>query len=366
MAVVITLGESPDAAGASKCVARVAAVAAAATMLAVALFPVAALAHGPVAPVASSYLAKITAVPEGLTAKVIDADQSMWLQVRPSATTVVLVLDYRGAPYLRFSGSGVAVNEESEMYYLNQNPSVSPPGGLTRTTAPKWQAVTGAHAFTWRDGRLGALATVAVSPGTTDVGRWRIPLRVAGALTAISGDLLYAPNPSIVWFWPILVVILCVLAAWRVRRPSLDRMVGRVLAVAALVAIAVGGVGRGLYGRPTVSISQLVFVAVLLAFVTSSLIWVQRVGAGWFSLLLVSIAALWEDLEVFPVLLHGYVLMVVPAFVGRAAAVACIACTAGLFPLSLRLGDRTPDAPPFRLPGAAVELADGDVDAVSA
>lgn len=364
MAVVMTLGESPDAAGASTCVARVAAVAVAATLLAVALFPAAALAHGPVAPVASSYLAKITRVPEGLTAKVIDADQSMWLQVRPSATTVVL--DYRGAPYLRFSGSGVAVNEESEMYYLNQNPSVSPPGGLTRTTPPKWQAVTDAHAFTWRDGRLGALATVVVPPGTTDVGAWRIPLRVAGALTAISGDLLYAPNPSIVWFWPILVVILCVLAAWRVRRPTLDRTVGRVLAVAALVAIAVGGVGRGLYGRPTVSSGQLVFVAVLLAFVTSLLIWVHRADAGWFSLLLVSIAALWEDLEVFPVLLHGYVLMVVPAFVGRAAAVTCIACTAGLFPLSLRLGDRTPDAPPWRQPRAAVELADGDVDTVSA
>ena len=32
------------------------------------------------------------------------------------------MLDYRGVPYLRFTRSGVAVNENSEMYYLNQTP----------------------------------------------------------------------------------------------------------------------------------------------------------------------------------------------------------------------------------------------------
>ncbi|MBV9803987.1 MAG: hypothetical protein JO130_12375, partial [Solirubrobacterales bacterium] len=71
-------------------------------------------AHGPVAPVASSYFAKALQVPPGLDAKVIDGDLRMWLRVPPQDT--VVVLDYRGAPYLRFSNSGVAVNHNSAMY----------------------------------------------------------------------------------------------------------------------------------------------------------------------------------------------------------------------------------------------------------
>src|SRR5579863_6534311 len=155
MAVVMTMGESPDAAGPPKCMARVrrrrAALAAATALLAVAIFPAAALGHGPVAPVASSYRATIRRVPAGIAAQVVDADQRMWLRV--GANETVVVLDYRGAPYLRFSRAGVAVNEESEMYFLNQNPSVSAPGGLTRSTPPRWHAVTGARAYGWHDGR---------------------------------------------------------------------------------------------------------------------------------------------------------------------------------------------------------------------
>ena len=64
-----------------------------------AAIPGAAAAHGPVAPVASSYLARVDALPAGLDAKVIDGDQRIWLRA-PSRETVI-VLDYRGAPYLR-------------------------------------------------------------------------------------------------------------------------------------------------------------------------------------------------------------------------------------------------------------------------
>jgi hypothetical protein len=78
----------------------------------VATVPATAQAHGPVAPVASSYLAKIGRAPAGLDARVVDGDQRMWLRV-PSSETVVVV-DYRGAPYLRFSAAGVEVNQNPE------------------------------------------------------------------------------------------------------------------------------------------------------------------------------------------------------------------------------------------------------------
>src|ERR1035437_3007029 len=74
--------------------------------------PCAAQAHGPVAPIASSYLAKVGELPAGLDAQVIDGDQRMSLRVSPGATAVVL--DYRGAGYLRFPRSGVDVNRSEE------------------------------------------------------------------------------------------------------------------------------------------------------------------------------------------------------------------------------------------------------------
>jgi hypothetical protein len=70
--------------------------------------PAAAAAHGPVNPAASRYLATVRQVPPGVEAKVVDGDQRMWLDVAPAQT--VVVHDYRGAPYLRFSKRGVEVN----------------------------------------------------------------------------------------------------------------------------------------------------------------------------------------------------------------------------------------------------------------
>ena len=64
-------------------------------------------------------------------AKVIDGDQRLWLRADPGHT--VVVLDYQGAPYLRFSRRGVAVNRASAMYYLNQVPAQTPPA----TTGPR-------------------------------------------------------------------------------------------------------------------------------------------------------------------------------------------------------------------------------------
>ena len=127
------------------------------------LLPSVAAAHGPVAPVATSFQARVSDVPPGVDAKVIDGDLRMWLRVEPSQT--VVVLDYRGAPYLRFSRSGVAVNRSSAMFFLNQTPAEVPPSNLRPTTAPSWSQVSGGHAYEWHDGRLHALATVAIAPG---------------------------------------------------------------------------------------------------------------------------------------------------------------------------------------------------------
>lgn len=301
-------------------------------------FPAGAEAHGPVAPSALDYLARVRSLPSGLEAKVVDGDQRMWLRVPVSET--VVVLDYRGAPYLRFSRSGVEVNHNSATYYLNQTPfALKPPANLGPRTPPRWATVSGGHEYGWHDGRLHALASVARPGGASFVGTWRVPVLLDGRPLAISGGLWHADPPSIVWFWPIAVLLLCVLAAWRVRRPVLDRWTARLLGLAALGAIAAAAVGRGLHGRPAVSVVQLVELAIVLAFVAWALFRVVFQRPGFFTYSAIAIVALWEGIELIPTLRNGFVLIALPAFVARAAAVVGLGSAVALFLMVFRLHD---------------------------
>ncbi len=298
----------------------------------------AAEAHGPIDPAASSYEAHISSLPAGMQARVIDGDLRMWLKVDPGPT--VVVLDYTGAPYLRFSRTGIEVNQNSAMYYLNQVPPQTPPTRLGASTPVHWSQVSSGHQYGWHDGRLHALASVALAPGATYVGHWTIPLRVDGAPAAIAGGLFHAPNPSLVWFWPILVVLACVFAAARVGRPELDRRLARGLGLVALVAFLVVAAGQQLHGRPTVSVGQLVMLAVEVAFAAWALRRLALGRHGWFTFFLIAVAAIWEGASSITVLLDGYVLLALPAFLARAAVVTCLATGIGLLPLIFRMAER--------------------------
>jgi hypothetical protein len=306
-------------------------------LLAMLLVPAAAAAHGPVNPPASSYLATIRQLPPGLGAKVVDGDLRLWLRVRPTLT--VVVLDYRGAPYLRFSRRGVQVNHNSSMYYLNQVPPQLIPANVSAHTQPRWIDVSAGHAYEWHDGRLHALAATALVPGSTYLGRWSIPLRIDGRPAVIAGGLTYAPNPSIVWFWPIVVTLACVLAGVRMRRPALDIRLARGLALAAIAAFIVAALGEQLHGRPNVSAGQLVVLTLLLAFAGWALRGLALGRHGWFGFFLIALAAVFEGATLIGVLLHGFVLIALPSFVARAAVVICLAAGVGLLPLIFRLGD---------------------------
>jgi hypothetical protein len=225
------------------------------------------------------------------------------------------------------------------MYYLNQTPAEIPPAGLGRSTPPAWVPVTGAHSYAWHEGRLHALAAVALSPGVSYVGRWRIPVRVDGRPSAISGGVWHAGAPSLVWFWPVIVLLACVLAGWRVRRPALDVLMARVLALAASCGLAVGGIGRELYGRPTVGPFQLTVAAAIAVFVVWGLTRAVRRVPGYFSMFVIAFATLWVGGLLTPTLLDGFVLMAIPAFLTRAATVVCLASGIALLVLVFRLAD---------------------------
>jgi hypothetical protein len=289
----------------------------------------AAAAHGPVAPVATDYLARVSGLPAGLDAKVVDGYVRMWLSVPPTAT--VEVLDYRGAPYLRFSRSGVEVNHNSEMYYLNQTPVAwTPPRSLSRSTPPNWKLATSGHAYEWHDGRLQALAGIALSPGAGYVGRWRIPIVVNGRRAGIDGGLWHRNHPSIVWLWPIVVIFACALGAWRMGSIGIGGGVTRGLALAALLAIGVVAIGRALHGRPSVAVTQWLELAAVAAFIAWALARTLAGKAGFFVHFAIASVAIWEGFNVLPTLFHGYVLIDLPAFIARSATVVCLGCGASL------------------------------------
>jgi hypothetical protein len=305
-----------------------------------ATLPAAASAHGPVAPVATSYLARISNLPAGVSAAVVDGYVRMWMKVRPGED--VVVLDYRGAPYLRFSRDGVQVNRNSEMFYLNLTPVPAvPPAGLTRTTRPSWAYVSTGHSYEWHDGRLQALASVALAPGTRYVGPWSIPLRDDGRAAALRGGLWHTPRPSLVWFWPIAVIVLCALAGCRVHDDRLDAVLARTLGVAAVLGAVVAGVGLELHGRPGVPIFNYFVLAAIILFVAWALRRLTGRPPGWLGYFTIAGVAIWEGVKLIPALLNHYVLIELTGGIARVSAVVSLGAGLALLPLVFRISAQT-------------------------
>ena len=156
------------------------------------------------------------------------------------------------------------------------------------------------------------------------------------ARSVIAGGLYYASGPSIVWFWPILVLIACTLAAVRLRREELDTRLARLLAMGALLAAIVAAVGRGLHGRPGVSVFQVFMFAVVGVFVGWAARQLMLHRETYFTFFAVACVAIWEGVNLLPTLWNGFVLAAVPAFAARAACVVGLGCGAGILIVSSR------------------------------
>ena len=144
-----------------------------------------------------------------------------------------------------------------------------------------------------------------IAPGTSYVGTWSIATLVNGRLSTISGSLWHSPNPSIVWFWPIVVLIACAFAGWRLRSARLDRRLTRVLAIVVLAAVGVGGAARQLYGRPGVPAVQVVLVAILVAFSLWGIARGLLGRAGFILHIITAGVAFWVGIELLPTLWHA-------------------------------------------------------------
>jgi len=306
-----------------------------------AVLPAGAAADGPVTPTATDYLARVTHAPAGIQAKVVDEYLNLWMRVPPKAH--VTVLDFGGGPWVRFTPAGVAVNHNSPEFYYSQIPVPAvAPKGLTRATPPDWVKVSSGHAYEWREGRLHALATIALAPGQSYVGQWRIPLTIGGHTATITGGIWHRGPPSIVWFWPILVLIACALAAWRVRSAELDRRLSRGIALLLLACVAIGMGGKYLHGSPGVSAGSVVLFLLTLAVLGAIAGRLLGGRAGGPLLILTAFVALWAGLTLLPVLTHGYALVALPLFLVRVIAAALLGGAISLTLFGVRALDRVP------------------------
>jgi len=323
---------------------RKAAVALATAFVAAFLMPATASAHvGRVPQAATNYLARISSIPAGLEARIVDGDQGIWMRAKPSLTVVVTGL--RGEPYLRFSSAGVAVNTRSATWFLNRVYPQVVPRGITASTPPEWKKLTSRHSWTWHDGRLHAAVLAAHPSGNAYLGRWVVPLAIDGHGTAIRGGLWQSASASLLWFWPLLLAAACIPALLKLREARLEAQVGAALVVLALVSSTVARLGRELYGRPTVSSWQFVLVgmtglfAVGLATLYSRREWRMLAGP------VIGIVAVYQGAVLVSTLRDGWVLAAVPAWLERTATALSLATGVALVVVSLTAGtsDRAAD-----------------------
>ena len=291
---------------------RTAVVTFAAMCALIAALPAWADAHGPVAPIATSHLARIASLPSGLAAKVIDGSRcATFVAACPGERDGFRPGLSRGALSAVLGRRGVAVNHNSPMYYLQTICSrKTSSSNLGPHTPPKWSSASAAHAYSWHDGRLHALAAVAIAPGTAYVGRWSIPVQVNGRPGPIAGGL---------WHAGLIICPLCgsgrsscsccrcsrqSASAW----PVLNLRLARLLSAGALVGISIAAAGTELHGRPAVSVLQAITLAVVWGFV----VWVSRrllLGrTRYFTWFAIAFVAIWEGAKLIPTLVNGFVL----------------------------------------------------------
>jgi hypothetical protein len=162
-----------------------------------------------------------------------------------------------------------------------------------------------------------------------------------------------------VWFWPIAILVLCVLAAWRLQDSRIDALVARIVAGLTLFGIILGAVGRNLHGRPGISgvgVVELAFITVLIVWTA----WrVLRGRAGALTFFIVAVVGLWEAISLIPTLFNGYVLLAVPPFLGRLATIICLGGPIALVWPAARIFRREHDDEP-------TEFADDEVASVAA
>ena len=149
-----------------------------------------------------STVTRVAPAVDGLTLTVLDYDDRLQLDNRTGKPLVIL--GYRGEPYLAFRDGHVYRNTRSPATYLNDDRfgQVSLPAEADAKAAPAWQEVGQRETYDWHDHRIHWMSTTlppkieAAKDKPQHVFDWTVPVTLNGKPLRISGSLDYTPPPS--------------------------------------------------------------------------------------------------------------------------------------------------------------------------
>jgi hypothetical protein len=138
------------------------------------------------------------ALATGITVEMIDYDDQV--RLRNNSGKQVIVEGYDGEPYARLEpDGGVFLNSSSPAFYLNQDRYATTPVGPTADPEadPVWVAEADDGTLTWFDKRShymgqGTPPAVVDPEQPQNLGKWEIPISVAGSPARLTGTLYWS------------------------------------------------------------------------------------------------------------------------------------------------------------------------------
>ncbi len=156
----------------------------------------------------SNYRTVVTAIrPAVPTMEVTVGIGGQWVRVTNQGAAEIMVVGYRGEPFLRLSQNRVQVNELSSTaaetgQTRGTQPSKDPAASENPAAAPRWVQLREGDSATWTDARLDAPADPARASGS-----WELPLIVDRQQVTVVGTRDRIPPPS-PWPWVGALVLL--------------------------------------------------------------------------------------------------------------------------------------------------------------
>ena len=296
--------------------------------------PGAASAHSGSNVIALDYEARLPAhgvVAPGVRARVIDGDRKLELSVSPART--VVVVGYGGEPFLRFSASGVKVNDRSPTAVADRLAREGVVPALIAGARPSWRTISRGHRLAWHDHRLGPPSRSGNRTGR--VGEWQVPLLVDGTRARVEGELWQASDPPLAPWLALWAVPLVGAAAAAKAKPGLRCLVlfaaaglCGALAIADGASFTLASPHPALTETASLGVPALVIVAAVVVFALQP---ARRVAAAT---LAGGFAFAWvlADASVFR---HGFVFSALPDALTRALVASGIAAGAAALVVGL-------------------------------
>jgi hypothetical protein len=233
------------------------------------------------------------AVP-GLDVNVVEAGSR--LEVENRSGKELVVLGYKGEPYLRIGPDGVFENKLSPATYINRSRkggTPPPEAEQAKVGETDWAKVSSEPVARWHDHRIHWMGNINppevrnepdkrhIIKMNADDPQWAVPMRLAGTQEIVArGELVWEPGPSpLPWFALIIASLAVVVVVGR--RPSWAAGLAAVVAVLLVVdvfhVLGLGLANAGDLGtRLTKSITQSPYQPLAWAIGILAIVWLRR------------------------------------------------------------------------------------------